>query len=186
MSATLYLALAASVKIVCCWPCPCPSGDNLVVMRSLRLGLLEERHIAKILEIERASQPAPWSEESFRRELTKEEGVFLVAEDASGVLGYAGSWIVADELHIITVAVQPELRREGIGQKLVVESLLRGQEEGAKCSTLEVRVSNTPAIKLYEKLGFKDFGRRKAYYSENKEDAEIMWLYDLATWQPPA
>ena len=147
--------------------------------------MLEERHIKPILEIERLSQPAPWSEESFRRELSKEGGIFLVAEDGTGVLGYAGSWIVADELHLITVAVQPDIRRDGIGQKLVVESLLRGQEVGAKCATLEVRVSNEPAIKLYEKLGFKDFGRRKAYYSDNKEDAEIMWLYDLTTWQPP-
>jgi len=153
-------------------------------MRTLRLSRLEERHISKILEIEAVSQSAPWSEESFRRELAHEGGVFLVAEDASGVQGYIGSWLVADELHIITIAVRPESRREGIGAKLVVECLLHGKELGAKCATLEVRVSNEPAIRLYEKLGFRDFGRRKGYYSDNKEDAEIMWLYDLESWQP--
>lgn len=154
-------------------------------MRTLRLGRLEERHIPKIMEIEAVSQSAPWSSESFRRELNQDGGVFLVAEDANGVQGYIGSWIVADEIHIITVAVRPEARREGIGAKLVVECLLHGLEIGAKCATLEVRVSNDPAIKLYEKLGFKDFGRRKGYYTDNKEDAVIMWLYDLETWQPP-
>lgn len=155
-------------------------------MRSLRLARLEERHIPKILEIEAVSQSAPWSEDSFRRELAKEGGVFLVAEDGTGVQGYVGAWLIADELHIITVAVRPESRREGIGRKLVVECLLHGQEMGAKCATLEVRVSNDAAIKLYESLGFQDFGRRKGYYTDNKEDAEIMWLYDLESWQPPA
>ena len=100
------------------------------------------------------------------------------------VVGYAGAWIVADECHVTTIAVAPELRKQGLGRKLMVELLTRSREKGATCSTLEVRASNTPAIKMYEGLGFVSAGVRKAYYPNNREDAVIMWLNDLVDWKP--
>ncbi len=146
---------------------------------SLRISKLEERHIAEIHEIERQSQSSPWAEQSFRNEIGHELGLFIVAEDSNGVVGFAVAWIVVDELHIINIGVLPERRRNGVGRKLILELLLQSKDRGALCATLEVRASNEPAIKLYESFGFKNVGVRKCYYPDNKEDAVVMWLYEF-------
>lgn len=145
---------------------------------------MEERHVEEILIIENASQSSPWSRQSFLNEIGRENGSFLVAEDKGRVLGFAGMWQVVDEAHIITVAVDPNRRRSGIGRKLIIELLLRARADGASCSTLEVRANNEVAIKLYESLGFKSVGIRKRYYPDNREDAVVMWLYELEDWDP--
>ena len=127
----------------------------------------------------------PWSEASFRNEIDHQHGISLVAERGKEVVGYGVVWVVADEAHITTIAVDPEQRRQGIAWKLMVELLERAKERGATCATLEVRASNEAAIKLYERLGFEVCGRRRAYYADNKEDAMVMWLYELEPWQTP-
>lgn len=152
---------------------------------NLRISRMEERHIPHILNIERASQSSPWSETSFRNEINHKNGIFLVAEDRDGVQGFAGLWVVVDEAHVITIAINPERRKEGIGRKLMIELLLHAIDRGATCSTLEVRAGNQPAIKLYEDLGFVRAGLRKKYYPDNKEDAVVMWLYDLESLNEP-
>lgn len=148
-------------------------------MATIRLSPLEERHLAQIHEIEKGSQSSPWAEQSFRNELGHERGVFVVAEDNDGVIGYAVAWIIVDELHIINIAVEPERRKEGIGKRMITEMILQSQERGATCATLEVRASNEAAIKLYESFGFVNAGVRKRYYPDNKEDAVVMWLYNF-------
>lgn len=155
-------------------------------MANLRISPLEERHIKTVTEIEKASQTCPWSEESFRNELQQDHGIFIVGELGTDLIGFAGEWIIVDEAHIITVAVADEHRRKGYAQKLITELLLRAASQGATCSTLEVRASNEAAIALYEKFGFNATGRRKNYYPDNKEDAVIMWLYELQQWEPPS
>jgi ribosomal-protein-alanine N-acetyltransferase len=135
--------------------------------------------------IEQASNSAPWSERSFRNEVSHPNGSFIVAIEMGDVVGYAGVWNVVDEAHITTVAVAPEHRRQGIGRRLVSELLGRAKESGMICATLEVRASNSGAIELYQKLGFTETARRKGYYPDNKEDAVVMWLYDLQDWDPP-
>jgi ribosomal-protein-alanine N-acetyltransferase len=95
------------------------------------------------------------------------------------VVGFAGLWMVVDEAHITTVAVDPQFRRNGIGRKLTKEVLARGKERSATCATLEVRASNESAIRLYEELGFIQSARRKGYYPDNKEDAIVMWKHEL-------
>jgi ribosomal-protein-alanine N-acetyltransferase len=152
---------------------------------SVHVSLLEERHLAQVLAIESKSQTAPWSEQSFRNEMTQDHGTFLVLEQSGEVVGFAGMWLMVDEAHIITVAVDPDQRGRGFGKKLVVELLLRAQEQAASCATLEVRVSNEAAIGLYETLGFTRSGIRKRYYPDNREDALVMWLHDLAEWTAP-
>ncbi|MBS1709161.1 MAG: ribosomal protein S18-alanine N-acetyltransferase [Armatimonadetes bacterium] len=145
---------------------------------------LAERHIAAVLEIEKASNSAPWSERSFRNELTHPDGIFLVTEGSGRVVGFAAGWVLADELHIINVAVDPQCRRQGLGRKMLVELLLHAQEKGVTCATLEVRAGNAAAIALYEDLGFHSCGVRKKYYPDNREDAVVMWLHELAEWSP--
>lgn len=101
------------------------------------------------------------------------------------VVGYGGIWLVIDEAHVTTIAVVPAHQRQGIARQLMTELLIRARKAGMKCSTLEARAGNEPAISLYEKLGFSITGRRKGYYPDNKEDAVVMWLHDLAEWEPP-
>ena len=155
------------------------------MVKTLRFEKLQERHIPAILEIEPLANTCPWSEQSFKNELTNTQTDFLVAIGDGQVIGYAGGWDVVDEFHVTTVAVHPDLRRQGVGLRLVVRLLEAAQERGMECSTLEVRASNEPAILLYEKLGFVRAGLRKRYYPDNKEDATIMWLHDLKDWQAP-
>jgi ribosomal-protein-alanine N-acetyltransferase len=100
-------------------------------------------------------------------------------EGKGRILGYIGCWFIVDELHISTLAVDQTFRRRGIG-KLLLEAVLRhGIEEGAQMVTLEVRESNEPALKLYQKYGFKPVGRRTGYYRDNDEDAILMTLDDV-------
>ena len=93
--------------------------------------------------------------------------------------------MVVDEAHITTIAVAPDRHRMGIGERLVVDLLLRARERGMVCSTLEVRAGNLAAIGLYEKLGYVRSAVRKRYYPDNHEDAVVMWLEGLESWEPP-
>lgn len=154
-------------------------------LTTLRFEPLQEAHIAPILAIESRTNGAPWSERSFRNELDHERGIFLVAIVGGEVIGYGGVWLVIDEAHVTTVAVAQEHQRQGIGERLMVELLKKSKERGMLCSTLEVRAGNGAAIALYEKLGYVVSARRKGYYPDNREDAIVMWLYDLPTWEPP-
>jgi len=152
---------------------------------TLRFEELREDRIPAILDIEKEVNSAPWSEKSFRNELDHKGGIFIVALADGKVAGYGGVWMVVDEAHITTIAVAPESQREGIGTRLVIDLLVRAKEAGMTCATLEVRAGNVPAISLYEKLGFKNTATRKAYYPDNKENAIVMWLYNLTDWEPP-
>lgn len=159
-------------------------ADSSVLTR-IKLEPLRESHIPAILAIEKRVNGAPWSEKSFRNELDHPHGIFLVALLDHRVVGYGGVWLVIDEAHITTVAVSDEHRQQGIGQKMMLELLGKAKDAGMVCSTLEVRAGNEAAIRLYEKLGYKGTARRKGYYPENKEDAVVMWLYELQYWEPP-
>ncbi len=95
------------------------------------------------------------------------------------IVGFAGCWIMADETHITEIAVRQPYRRQGIGQLLIITLVEIGIEKRATLATLEVRVSNLAAQKLYEKLGFANVGQRKGYYNDNREDAIIMTAGDI-------
>ncbi|MBS1721464.1 MAG: ribosomal protein S18-alanine N-acetyltransferase [Armatimonadetes bacterium] len=148
-------------------------------MKGVRFEPLASGHIAQILEIEKVSHGSPWHERSFQNELSHAHSVFVVALKGTDVVGYAGVWILADEAHVTTIAVQPELRGQGLGRELMDEVLARSAERGAVCSTLEVRAGNEAAIHLYESMGYVRAGLRKGYYPDNKEDAVVMWLHQL-------
>lgn len=154
-------------------------------LKTLRFEPIQESQIPAILEIEKVSNTAPWSERSFRNELGHEHGIFLVALVQGKVVGYGGIWMVIDEAHVTTVAIAPEFRRQGIARRLLAELLTRGKEKGMVCSTLEVRAGNEAAINLYQSFGYTIAATRKKYYPDNNEDAVVMWLYNLDTWEPP-
>ena len=127
-----------------------------------------------VLSIERRSFPAPWSLAMFVLEVSKPSGVCIAAIAGDEIIGYLVCSRYADVFHLMNVAVDPDLRRLGIAARMVERMLDEaGRDERY---TLEVRISNHAAIAMYEKLGFRRAGRRRRYYSDNGEDAMIMWL----------
>jgi len=138
---------------------------------------MEERDIDQIIEIENQSFATPWSREAFENEIFKNQyAVYIVLEDEGEIVGYCGSWIVIDESHITNVAVLPKHRGKKFGEALMKKMMDVSKEMGAISMTLEVRVTNHVAQSLYRKLGFQDGAIRKNYYTDNQEDALVMWV----------
>ncbi|MCU9615316.1 ribosomal protein S18-alanine N-acetyltransferase [Caldibacillus lycopersici] len=130
-----------------------------------------------ILAIDHASFSAPWSSEAFIRELTMNPYALYIGCELNGkIVAYGGVWIIADEAHITNIAVLPEYRGRKLGEQLMMKMMETLIVKGAKKATLEVRVSNIVAQNLYRKFGFMNGGIRKGYYSDNHEDALIMWV----------
>jgi ribosomal-protein-alanine N-acetyltransferase len=127
-----------------------------------------------VISIERRSFPAPWSLAMFVLELSKPSGICLAAIEGDELLGYLVCSRYERVWHLMNVAVAPERRRVGVARGLV--SRLVEEGGGRLPFTLEVRVSNRPAIAMYERLGFRSAGVRSRYYQDNGEDALIMWL----------
>lgn len=121
-----------------------------------------------------------WSKSSFYDEMSNNLAHYYSAKTSDGELvGYAGTWHILDEGHITTIAVKKDYMRKHIGEAIIVKILEDCYDSGIKYLTLEVRVSNTPAINLYTKYGFNSLGTRKGYYQDNNEDALIMWTENI-------
>lgn len=129
--------------------------------------------------VEKASFSMPWSRKDFWEHAANERTIYLLAVEDGKVVGYAGTWILDDEAQITNVAVAPERRGQGVGAALMAELIKEAKARGATRMTLEVRPSNTAALALYEKFGFRDCGHRPHYYLDNGEDAIIMWNMKL-------
>ena len=132
---------------------------------------MNESHVAAVAELERLNFTECWDEASVRSELTNPLSLWLVAMDGEEVVGYVGSQTVLQEADMMNIAVSEHCRRRGIA-RMLVEELIRQLD--AYQLTLEVRASNSPAIALYESLGFVQVGLRKNYYRKPKEDALIL------------
>jgi ribosomal-protein-alanine N-acetyltransferase len=130
--------------------------------------------LPRVISIERRSFPTPWSLAMFVLELSKPTGICLAATDGDELLGYLVCSRYDQVWHLMNVAVAPERRRSGVARTLI--SRLVEEGGGRLPFTLEVRVSNHPAIAMYERLGFRSAGVRPRYYQDNGEDALIMWL----------
>lgn len=132
--------------------------------------------ISTISEIEREAFPTPWSEGAFHNELTNNHFAhYLVMELDGQIVGYAGMWLIVDEAHITNIAVRQGYRGRKLGERLLTQMQAAAVFLGAERMTLEVRVTNYVAQRLYAKLGFIPGGLRKNYYTDNGEDALIMW-----------
>jgi ribosomal-protein-alanine N-acetyltransferase len=131
--------------------------------------------------IEKLCFSIPWSRQSFVLEIEKNKCArYFVAEDSGVVVGYGGVWLVVDEAHITNIAVHPLFRRRGIGRAILRALMTEAHRIGIEKMTLEVRISNKAAQGLYRKLGFIEMGVRKGYYSDNNEDALIMWNCNIS------
>lgn len=135
---------------------------------------MEPRHVPQIAALETVCFSDPWSEASVRSELDNPLSLWLAAEAGGRVLGYIGSQSVLGEADMMNVAVAPDARRHGIARALIERLIERLDEQDVGCLTLEVRVSNHAARRLYETLGFSEVGRRKNYYVNPKEDALLL------------
>ena len=167
---------------------------------------MELEHLDQVRRIERACFPTPWPRNAYRREIEKNERArYLVVRttseaaptptrrqfpmslfslgrpEARDVVGYCGVWVMLDEAHITTIAVDPDYRRLGLGQLLIIQMARIALQAQATRMTLEVRMSNEGAQKLYRKYGFSDGGVRPRYYSDDFEDALIMRSEDLGS-----
>jgi ribosomal-protein-alanine N-acetyltransferase len=140
----------------------------------LKIRKMGHRDVDQILEIEKLCFPVPWSRESFLSELRNPLAHYLVAQEGFVLQGYAGIWLIFDEGHITNVAVHPRARGKRIGELLLTNTLALVKASGVVSVTLEVRPSNDAALALYRRMGFKEAGLRRGYYSDNGEDALIM------------
>jgi ribosomal-protein-alanine N-acetyltransferase len=141
-----------------------------VEIRRLSIGDLPE-----IEDIERRAYKTPWSRSMFASELAKGTSICLGAFEGDQLVGYTVNSRYVDAWHVMNVAVDPDYQRRGIATRLLERLFELTDEDDGRGYTLEVRVSNREAIRLYEKLGFERHGIRRAYYTDNREDALIMW-----------
>ena len=140
----------------------------------ISIKMMDEGHVPQVAALEKVCFSQPWSENSIVSELTNPLSVWLVAEIDGALAGYIGSQSVLGESDVMNIAVSPDYRRQGIGEKLVLALVEELKKHGNHCLSLEVRPSNTPALSMYEKLGFAEVGRRPNYYRNPKEDALIL------------
>ena len=147
---------------------------------SITIENMMKEDIDQVLTIEQASFTMPWSRNLFLSEFRSPTVSTLLVALADApqrtVVGFTVFWLVEDEMHILNLAVAPELRRKGIARKLVIAALKRANAKGARRAFLEVRASNAAALKLYSNLGFTGTGMRREYYDLPIEDAVIMTL----------
>jgi ribosomal-protein-alanine N-acetyltransferase len=128
-----------------------------------------------IQAIERAAFSAPWPANAYKTELeTNKLAHYMVIRVGDEIAGFAGLWLMVDEAHVTTFAIAPAWRRNHLGERLLIALLDIALDRRATEATLEVRLSNLPARRLYEKFGFRPVGIRPRYYSDNNEDALIM------------
>ncbi|MFC0213263.1 ribosomal protein S18-alanine N-acetyltransferase [Paenibacillus chartarius] len=137
---------------------------------------MQTRDIPTVCQIEQESFTTPWTEGAFHNELTNNHFAhYVVMEVGGAVAGYGGMWLILEEAHVTNVAVRAPFRGQGLGERLMTELMHKAALLGAHRMTLEVRQTNAVAQSLYEKIGFAAVGVRRGYYTDNNEDAVIMW-----------
>lgn len=148
----------------------------MIELREMRRGDLLD-----VVAIERLCFGDRWNVQSFVGELENPASSYFVLLEGQRVIGYCGYWLILDEAHITTIAVHPTQQRRYLGELLLTHLIAHASQAGAKWLTLEVRVSNKGAQRLYEKYGFTGLGRRRGYYQDDGEDALVMWTENI--WQ---
>jgi len=143
---------------------------------------MKRRHLKGVMAIERQVYPRPWSPSLFISEMSETTNrAYLVAKLGRDVVGYGGVICYGDEAHITTIAVDPAHHRRKIGTRMMFELMGEAIRLGASAVSLEVRMSNWGAQRMYGRFGFRPVGVRKGYYQETGEDALVMWAEDVRT-----
>jgi ribosomal-protein-alanine N-acetyltransferase len=146
----------------------------------LEISRMKRRHLKGVMAIEREVYPRPWSPSLFLSEMSElNNRAYLVAKIGKDVVGYGGVICYGDEAHVTTIAVDPAHHRRKIGTRVMYELLGAAIEMGARAVSLEVRMSNWGAQRMYGRFGFRPVGVRKGYYQETSEDALVMWVDDV-------
>jgi ribosomal-protein-alanine N-acetyltransferase len=151
------------------------------VREQLAIEPMRESDVPTVQEIERRIFSTPWPRNAYYRELSSRNSAYYIVlrrhanPRQSEIVGYAGMWRMYDEAHVTTIGVRQDVQGSGYGRILFSGLVQAAYEMGAKWVTLEVRASNDKAIRMYEGFGFKVIGRRKGYYTDNGEDALVMW-----------
>jgi ribosomal-protein-alanine N-acetyltransferase len=141
---------------------------------------MRRRHLRAVLRIEAKNSPRGWSLGLFMSELSyRDARVYLVAKREGRVVGFAGLLFAADDGHVTTVSVDPDVQQQRVATRMMLVLVERALERGVEALTLEVRPSNTAAVNLYQRFGFAPVGVRKNYYRETNEDALVMWATDV-------
>jgi len=135
---------------------------------------MKEDDLDQVMAIEKASFHRPWTSGQFKTELERRPAVCLVVRDGPEILGHLIFWLIPPDIHILNIAVKPAFRRQGLGRLLLDYLFALGLETGVKEVFLEVRPSNLSALNLYLQADFVQTGRRRNYYSEDREDALLM------------
>ena len=165
------------MKILPEHPLPPPDED-----RTVRISRMRRRHVRAILKIEQQVYPRPWSAAVFASEIEQMPRTrrYLVAHVGRRLVGYGGLMVAPDSAHITNVAVDPMQQRTGVGTRLLLALAREAIALAAPALTLEVRVGNVAAQRLYERFGFAPAGIRRRYY-EGRDDAIVMWAHDIGT-----
>ena len=145
-----------------------------VLSELLTIEPMRRRDLDQVLRIESCSFPHPWTRKMFETELDRRPAICLVARNGWEICGYLIFWLIAPEIHILNIAVKPDLRQLGLGRLLMNYLFEYARDTKVEDIHLEVRPSNTSARMLYQGMGFVSTGRRKNYYSEEHEDALLM------------
>lgn len=132
-----------------------------------------------VAELDKVCFPTPWSVSAYITETHNPAGFYIVAREDDKIVGFAGEWLVMDEAHITTIGVDPQYRRKKIGESMLICLLDEATKRGARRVSLEVRRYNNAAQTLYKKYMFEYAAIRKGYYSNNNEDAIVMWINDM-------
>lgn len=135
--------------------------------------------VESVAQIERRSYPTPWNPNAYYTELSNRAAAYFIARCDGRVVGYGGMWVIMDEAHITTLAVDPDYRGRKIGERLLIAMLEEAIFRGGNRATLEVREGNIIAQNLYKKYGFREAAIRKSYYSDNQENAVVMWADNI-------
>jgi [ribosomal protein S18]-alanine N-acetyltransferase len=146
----------------------------------LTLERMQLEDVPEVMAVDRLCFPTPWSEISYRSEIGNNAAYYLVARQEGRLIGFGGAWLVMDEAHVTTLGVEPTFRGRKIGERILAAILVEARQRGVRRASLEVRESNTAALRLYEKYGFIPVARRRGYYTDNGEDAIVMWIEDMS------
>ena len=146
---------------------------------SLEIRYAAEADVESIAMLEQVCFHTPWPIEFIYEDVCITKNTYLILQEDGKTIGYAGMWIILDEAHLNNICIHPDHRGGGKGKALLTALMQDAIDLGAESMTLEVRVSNAPAISLYEKTGFISAGIRRKYYQDNGEDACIMWNMNL-------
>jgi len=158
-----------------------PPASETPPIEGVEIVEMKKTHLKMVLQIENESFPIPWSMEAFDYDLSQNDlAHYWVVRLKDRVIGYSGIWLVGNIAHITTICITGKYRGKGLGKWLLLKTMETAENLGAMRFTLEVRETNTEAIRLYESVGYRVVGRRRNYYREIGEDALVMW-----TGKPP-